>query len=51
MLGSERCCWDEVVVVGRVLADEATLSYQDISNMRVSVTLLGHTPCMFRQFM
>jgi hypothetical protein len=37
MLGSERYCWDEeVVVVGQVLADEATLRYEDVSNMRVS---------------
>jgi hypothetical protein len=27
---------EEVVVVGQVLADEATLGYEDVSNMRVS---------------
>jgi hypothetical protein len=30
---------EEVVVVGQVLADEATLGYEDVNNMRVSVLL------------
>jgi hypothetical protein len=28
-----------VVVVGQVLADEATLGYEDVNNMRVSALL------------
>jgi hypothetical protein len=31
---------EEVVVVGQVLADEATLGYEDVSNMRVSAWIL-----------